>query len=105
MVPFLILQLAVFWKRDVLSGAVRYKYLISLGVLLLSAVILHSLRGLALHEDYTFSTAFTWESLKKLFLDGMEYQGGGFLGGIVSVALICCVGYPGALIFGFLFFI
>ncbi len=105
LVPFLILQIAVFWKRDVISGAVRYKYLISLGVLLLSAVIIHTFLGLALREDYTFSDAFTWESLKKLFIDGMEYQGGGFLGGIVSLALICCVGYPGALIFGFLFLI
>ena len=105
LVPFLILQLAVFWKRDVLSGAVRYKYLISLGVLLLSAAILHTLRGLALREVYTFSDSFTWDNLKTLFINGMEYQGGGFLGGIVALALICCVGYPGALIFGFLFFI
>ena len=105
LVPFLILQLAFFWKRDVLSGAVRYKYLISLGLLVLSAAILHTFRGLALREAYTFLNAFTWENLKTLFADGMEYQGGGFLGGIVSLLLICCFGYPGALIFGFLFLI
>ena len=105
LVPFLILQLALFWKRDVLSGAVRYKYLISLGLLVLSATILHTFRGLALREAYTFLNAFTWENLKTLFADGMEYQGGGFLGGIVSLLLICCFGYPGALIFGFLFLI
>ncbi|MBQ3489201.1 MAG: hypothetical protein IJA86_01255, partial [Clostridia bacterium] len=105
LVPLLLLQLAFFWKRDVLSGAVRYKYLISLGVLLLSAVIIHTFRGLALRESYTFANAFTWENLKKLFTDGMEYQGGGFLGGITALLLICCFGYPGTLIFGFLFLI
>ncbi len=105
LLPILLLQLAFFWKRDVLSGAVKYKYLISIGVLLLSAVIIHTFRGLALRESYTFANAFTWENLKKLFTDGMEYQGGGFLGGIVALLLICCFGYPGALIFGFLFLI
>ena len=105
LVPFLILQLAFFWKRDVLSGAVRYKYLISMGVLLLTAVLIHVLRGLALREVYTFSNSFVWENLKKLFFEGMEYQGGGFLGGSLAIVLICCVGYPGALIFGFLFLI
>ena len=105
LVPFLLLQLAVFWKRDVLSGAVRYKYLISLGVLLLSALIIHTFRGMALRESYTFSNAFTWAVLKDLFMDGMEYQGGGFLGGILALLMICCVGYPGTLIFGFLFLI
>ena len=105
LVPLLLLQLALFWKRDVLSGAVKYKYLISLGVLLLTALILHTFRGLALRESYTFATAFTWENLKSLFKDGMEYQGGGFLGGILALLMICCFGYPGALIFGFLFLI
>ncbi|MBR7161235.1 MAG: hypothetical protein IKD07_02345, partial [Clostridia bacterium] len=105
LVPLLILQLALFWKRDVLSGAVRYKYLISLGVLILSAMLMHTFRGLALHEAYTFTSAFTWENLKTLFTDGMEYQGGGFLGGIAALVFICSVGYPGALIFGFLFLI
>ena len=105
LVPLLLLQLALFWKRDVLSGAVKYKYLISLGVLFLTALILHTFRGLALRESYTFASAFTWENLKALFVDGMEYQGGGFLGGILALVMICCFGYPGALIFGFLFLI
>lgn len=74
LVPLLLLQLALFWKRDVLSGAVKYKYLISLGVLLLTALILHTFRGLALRESYTFATAFTWENLKSLFKDGMNIR-------------------------------
>ena len=105
LVPLLLLQLAIFWKRDVLSGAVKYKYLISIGVLLLTALILHTFRGLALHESYMFANAFAWENLKTLFKDGMEYQGGGFIGGIFALLMICCFGYPGALIFGFLFLI
>ena len=29
-VPFLLLQLALFWHRDVRSGAVKYKYIVAL---------------------------------------------------------------------------
>ena len=105
LVPILMMLVAYFWRKDVLTGAVRYRYLFAIGVLVLSGMILHIFRGLALHESYTFATAFTWENLKGLFVDGMEYQGGGFLGGIAALALICSFGYPGALIFGFLFLI
>ena len=105
LIPVLMLQVAYFWKRDVISGAVRYKYIVAIGFLLLCAVIIHTFRSLALHETYTFSSAFTWEQLKKLFSDGREYQGGGFIGGVLAVVMICAVGYPGTLIFGFLFLI
>ena len=107
LVPLLFLQLALFWKRDVLSGAVRYKYLISFGVLLFSAVIVHTFRSLALKEVYSFETAFAWENLKELYLGGINapHDGGGFLGGILAIVMICSFGYPGTLIFGFLFLI
>ena len=105
LIPVLMLQVAYFWKRDVISGAVRYKYIVAIGFLLLCAVIIHTFRSLALHEAYAFSSAFTWEQLKKLFAEGREYQGGGFIGGVLAVVMICAVGYPGTLIFGFLFLI
>ena len=105
LVPFLCFQLTIFWKKDVFSGAVKYKYLISLGVLILSAVLLHTFRGLMLHEIYNFGSSFTLDNLKKLFSDGREYHGGGLLGGILAIVVVCCFGYVGTLIFSFLFLI
>ena len=105
LIPVLMLQVAYFWKRDVISGAIRYKYIVAIVFLLLCAVIVHTFRSLALREAYTFSSSFTWGQLKELFSDGREYQGGGFIGGILAMVMICAVGYPGTLIFGFLFLI
>ena len=105
LVPVLMLLVLYFWKRDVASGAVRYRYLVAIGVLVMFGVIIHTFRGMALREEYTFESAFVWDSLSQLFVDGMEYQGGGFVGGIFALLLICSFGYPGALIFGFLLLI
>ena len=105
LIPVLMVQLAYFWKKDVISGAVRYKYIVAIVFLLLCSVIIHTFRGLALHEEYTFASIFTWENLKMLFSEGREYQGGGLVGGALSLLMICAVGYPGTLIFGFLFLI
>ena len=105
LVPVLMLLVICFWKRDVASGAVRYRYLVAIGVLVMFGVIIHTFRGMALHEEYTFESAFVWDSLGQLFVDGMEYQGGGFIGGIFALLLICSFGYPGTLIFGFLLLI
>ena len=105
LVPILMMLVAYFWKKDVITGAVRYRYLVAIGVLVMFAAIVHTFRGIALHEQYTFATAFTWEQLKALFVDGTDYQGGGFIGGAVALLMISSVGYPGTLIFGFLFLI
>ena len=103
LIPVLMIQIAYFWKRDVISGAIRYKYVVAIVFLLFCSVIIHTFRSLALHEAYTFASAFKWEHLKNLFSDGRAYKGGGFIGGVLSLVLICAFGYPGALIFGFLF--
>ena len=105
LIPVLLIQVAYFWKRDVISGAIRYKYIVAIVFLLLCAVIIHTFRSLALHEEYTFASAFTWERVKTLFSDGKDCQGGGLVGGLLALVLICAVGYPGTLIFGFLFLI
>ena len=102
LVPVLMALILYFWKRDLASGAIRFRYLFAIGVLFMFAMIIHTFRGMALREEYTFATAFVWESLSELFTEGMEYQGGGFVGGILALLLICSFGYPGALIFGFL---
>lgn len=106
LVPFLLVQLAVFWRKDVLSGAVKHKYLVSLSVLLCSAVILHTIYCIVADvPKMTIQMVFSLENLKGLFVKGVEYQGGGFLGGLLASSMICGVGYPGTLMFGSLFLI
>ena len=105
LIPVLLIQVAYFWKRDVISGAIRYKYIVAIAFLLLCAVIIHTFRSLTLHEEYTFASAFTWERVKTLFADGRKCQGGGLIGGLLALVMICAFGYPGTLIFGFLFLV
>ena len=102
LVPVLMILLIWSWKKDILSGAARYKYLVAIGILVMFGMIIHTFRGLALDEKYEFASAFVWERLSQLFMDGVDYQGGGFIGGIFATLFICSFGYPGALIFGFL---
>ena len=106
LVPFLLLQLALFWRRDVKNGAVKYKYLVALAVLLFLAVIIHTIFCLANGIGrMSFGEAFTGKSLGQMFNDGKAYHGGGFLGGVLASALICAFGPPGTLIFSILFFV
>jgi S-DNA-T family DNA segregation ATPase FtsK/SpoIIIE len=106
LVPFLLVQLAVFWRKDVLSGAVKHKYLVSLSVLLFSAVILHTIYCIIADvPKMTIQMVFSLENLKGLFVKGVEYKGGGFLGGLLASSMICAVGYPGTVMFGSLFLI
>ncbi len=106
LVPFLLLQMALFWKQDVASGAVRYKYAVALFVLLFFSVMAHTIHFmLADIPKLTIASAFSGESLKALFEKGLQYRGGGFLGGLLASALVCAVGYPGTIIFGIIFLI
>lgn len=105
LVPFLLVQLALYWKRDVESGAVKYKYIAAIFTLLFFSVLAHTMHCLITHiPKLTISNAFSGESLGALFEKGLAYRGGGFLGGLLASALICAVGYPGTLMFGTLFF-
>ena len=106
LVPFLLFQLALFWKRDAESGAVKYKYIVAIATLLMVAMLSHTWDALITKAPaFTFKTSFQWETLKALYADGIHYHGGGFLGGFFASLFLCLVGYPGALIFGTLFFV
>ena len=97
--------MAVFWRRDVLSGAVRFKYIVAIFVLLFSSVMVHTIYCIAADiPKMTIANAFTWENIKGFFTGGVDYKGGGFFGGLLASALICAFGYPGTILFGILFF-
>ena len=101
-VPFLLVQLAIFWRRDVASGAVKYKYIVAIFFLVFLSIVVHSIYGLANGEKIT-SASLNWGEFKDLYPLGKAYQGGGFVGGVIALAMICALGYPGTLIFSFLF--
>ena len=106
LVPFLLVQLALFRKRDVATGAVRYKYIAAFFALLFFSVMAHTIHCLLADiPKLTITSAFSWDSLKELFQKGLAYRGGGFLGGILASALICATGYPGTIMFGTIFLV
>ena len=106
LVPFLLFQMAIFWRRDVRSGAVKYKYIVALFTVLFLSVMIHTIWCIASGiGDMNFADAFRWSQVKEMFHEGVLYHGGGFFGGLIACAFICAVGYPGAIIFSLLFLV
>ena len=106
LVPFLLLQLALFWRRDVLSGGVRYKYLVAIFVLISFSVMVHTIHCMVTDAPkMAVAGVFTWTNIKAFFINGVNYRGGGFFGGFLASALICAVGYPGTILFNLLFLV
>ena len=101
-VPFLLFQMAIFWRRDVTTGAVKYKYIVAIFFLVFLSVVVHAIYGLSVGEEIT-SASLNWSNFKDLYPEGKAYQGGGFVGGVIALAFICALGYPGTLIFSVLF--
>ena len=105
LVPVLMLLISYFLKKDAVSGAFRYRYLFAIVVLISGAMMVHTFHTLFAGEKYSFSNAFAWTNMRSWFVDGREYLGGGFIGGVISAFFVCLFGYPGTLVFGFLFLI
>ena len=92
-VPFLVLNIAIFWKRDVNSGSVGYKLIFSILCCSFIAVLIHSFfRNAALEGVQTFN-------LIELFKLGLDAKGGGAIGGLLGNALWYALGFAGVLIF------
>lgn len=98
LVPFLLFNHAIFHKRDVESGAVRYKWSFSVLTVFLLSMIVHSILGLCGKVDAK-------ESIGSLFENGKVLVGGGAVGGICANFLAKGVDYIGVLIFSLVFFI
>ena len=97
-IPLLILIQAFLWKKDIESDTVFFKTLSSFFVLLSLSVIIHVIATPA--EDLTLN-------LKTLWTDGMDWVGGGAMGGLlaklfvtgVDKALTLCIFIPLFLVF------
>lgn len=98
LVPFLLLNHAIFHKRDVESGAVRYKWSFSVLTVFLLSMIVHSILGIC-------KIASPDETLSSLFENGQKLVGGGAVGGKCELFLAKGIGDIGVLIFSLTFFI
>jgi len=86
--PLLIINIAVFWRRDREKRAVRYRLLFSLICQVFVSVLIH---------------VFTkgGDTFADLWNNGLEWYGGGLIGGFLGVVLLKGVGNAGTLIVSF----
>ena len=98
LVPLLILNHAIFHKRDVESGAVCYKWSFSVLTVFLLSMVVHSILGI-------IGIVGKGESISSLFENGKNLVGGGAVGGICANFFARGVDYIGVLIFSFMFLI
>lgn len=94
-VPFIVLNIGVFWKRDVAASAVKYKLLFSVLCTSLISVLVHTFSS---HGDEVLKNTF---NIVTLFKSGREGKGGGVFGGILGNLLLRGFGFAGTLIFTF----
>lgn len=98
LVPLLLLNHAIFHKRDVESGAVRYKWSFSVLTVFLLSMIVHSILGMLGKVDPD-------ETARSLFANGQVLVGGGVIGGKCELFLAKGIGDIGVLIFSLVFLI
>ncbi len=86
-VPFLLVNIGIFWKRDIASGSVRYKLAFTSAVMVLISVLINAFS----RQEQTFKLARLWEL-------GIEGKGGGVIGGLIGNLLLRGFGFAGTLI-------
>ncbi|MDD4773024.1 MAG: DNA translocase FtsK [Eubacteriales bacterium] len=86
-VPFLILNAAIFWKKDIVSHNIKYKVIFSLVCLTFISVLIH----ISTVPGDTFDLRVFWK-------DGLVRTGGGAVGGSVGWLFTKLVGRVGAII-------
>lgn len=98
--PFTLLFHALYWKKDTASGMRAIRFTFSFSVLFFLSVLLH----LIFVANGTISADGTlWEMMKQFYPVGIEYVGGGSIGGLIATLAIRGIGLPGSFIFDILF--
>lgn len=91
LIPFLVFNHALFHKRDVASGANRYKWSFSVLTLFFLSVLIHSiLSGVGI-------------TINDLYTAGQKLSGGGLVGGWCALTAAKGIGTAGVIIFSFVF--
>ena len=87
-VPLLLVNAGIFWKRDVAAGSLGYKTVFSLICLIFISVLIHAFT----RESESFNVAL-------LYQNGIKHIGGGVIGGLIGNLLLRGFGFAGTLIF------
>lgn len=90
-IPFLLVNMAVFWKKDTKECNRLVKFFLSILCLMLLSVLIHTCVYGGKMEALTFH-------VKTLFLDGLRWHGGGAVGGLLAGLLLSSIGLAGTLI-------
>ncbi len=93
LIPIVLINLAIFWKKDVASGVVKFKVTFSVLCVTLISVLAHAF---AYNADKELIKGF---NLVSLFTLGCEGKSGGVFGGIIGNLLLRGFGFVGTLIF------
>ncbi len=86
-VPLMLINAGVFWKRDVATGSLGYKTVFSIICLVFISVLIHALT----RNGESFS-------LSLLYQNGINHVGGGVVGGLIGNLLLRGFGFAGTLI-------
>ena len=89
-VPLLILNAAVFWRRDSEKHTFRYRILFTFVCLIFISVLIH-----------VFTSGGEELKLNLLWENGLAWKGGGAVGGFLGALLLKGIGTAGALIVSF----
>ena len=83
-VPFFIINQSIFWKKDALSGNLKYKTVFSVICLLLTSAIV-TLCFIKFGSSSEYSDIFG--NFKEYYSDAKNYLNGGIIGGIIGISL------------------
>jgi len=89
-VPLLILNAAIFWRRDSEKHTFRYRILFTFVCLIFISVLIH-----------VFTAGGEELKMSLLWKNGLEWKGGGAVGGFLGALLLKGIGTAGALIVSF----
>lgn len=92
-VPFLIVNIGVFWKRDIASASLKYKLTFTFICVTIISALVHAFSS---RGDAVLAGGF---NVVELFKAGCAGKGGGVFGGLFGNLLLRGFGFVGTLIF------
>ena len=100
LVPPLILNLAIFWRKDIAAGTIRSKIIFSLIILLFTSILIYTANITGAIEANDFAAEM---SPKNFWEDGVDWTSrqhplGGVVGGILGWAFYHALGKVGTVI-------
>lgn len=93
LIPFILINLAIFWKRDVASASLKYKITFSVLCVTFVSVLAHAF------SSRSDASLIEGMNIVNFYTLGCEGKSGGVFGGILGNLLLRGFGFVGTLIF------